>query len=60
LDTAVQETLFSEELSNLAAQQNLPIEPLSGAKLRSEINATERLIEDNWELLQELAARSIQ
>jgi len=56
LYTAVQETLFSEELSNLAAQQNLPIEPLSGAELRSEIDATERLIEDNWEFLQELSA----
>jgi tripartite-type tricarboxylate transporter receptor subunit TctC len=55
--TAVQQTLFSEQLANLAKAQNLLIEPLSGGDLQSEIERTEALVEENWDLLQELVVR---
>jgi hypothetical protein len=57
LVTAVQQTLFSVELANLAAGQNLLIEPQNGADLQNEFERTEALVEENWELLQELVAR---
>ena len=53
---AVQRTLFSEELANLAADQNLMIEPVSGSDMQNLFNQANALIEENWELLQELSA----
>jgi len=53
---AVQRTLFSEELANLAADQNLIIEPVSGSEMQNRFNQANVLIEENWELLQELSA----
>lgn len=56
--SVVEAVAFSEQIRDAAAAQNLAIQPMDGAALQDEIGQTEVLIESNWDLLQELVARS--
>ena len=56
--TVIEATAFSDELRTTAALQNLVIEPKNSAAFQEEIDRIEALIESNWDLLQDLVARS--
>ena len=56
--TVVEATAFSDELQTSAALLNLVVEPKNGLAFQEEIDQIEALIESNWDLLQELVARS--
>lgn len=58
LAPVVEGAIFSDELRAAAERQYLVVAPIGGATLQQELERSEALIESNWELLQELVARS--
>lgn len=58
LRTMVEQAVFSPELQELAAAQNLIIEPQSADSLQDSIVETGSLIDSNWTLIQKLVEQS--